>query len=285
LEGVTPGENDAFVDFRLDNTSNSALDFNMLLVQAGVVTVRGVPDTADMDNAEYAVSADFFSGTNPDPVQGGAQFVDELPADDAIRIRVWGDAAVTLTNGLVAGLDLSATAAEPSTPGAEGAPLVDSTDDDALIDNVFADTGNDGVEIATDGFIVEAAALTVAKSFTVVGGGLPIPGARIQYTIIVANDLTGQQADNVVISDTIDDDLTFLDNVAGSDFTDIQVDDGTGPVECTASAADTDGCSVVVDALVVGGPNRLISIIAGGTYTVRFQALIPDPAVTPPPSP
>ena len=120
------------------------------------------------------------------------------------------------------------------------------------------------------------------------GSGLPIPGARIEYTIIVSNDPAGATADNVVISDAIDDDLAFLDNAAGSDYTDIQVDDGVNPVvECTADAAgvDTDGCSLDGVALIVGNANRLISIAAGGSYTVRFQVRIPDPAITPPPTP
>jgi len=293
LVPVTPGDNSGnlFVDFLLSNTSNSALDFNMLLDQAGVTTVRGVPDTADMDNEQYAVSADFISGTDPDPIQGGAQFVDELPADDAIRIRVWGDAGAALLNGQVAGLDLSATAAEPGVPGTEGAALVNTTNVDANIDNVFADAGNDGVELATDGFIVQAAALTVAKSFAIIdgdlGSGLPIPGARIEYTIVVSNDAAGATAENVVVSDTIADDLTFLDNAAGSDYTDIQVDDGGGPVECTADAAgsDTDGCSLDGFNLIVGNANRVINILAGGSYTVRFQVRIPDPASTPPLTP
>ena len=84
------------------------------------------------------------------------------------------------------------------------------------------------------------------------------------------------------MSDTISAEVTFLDNAGGSPFTDIQVDDGGGPVECTASNADNDGCSVVGGVLTVGDPtDRPITITASGTYTVRFQVEIPNPAVTP----
>lgn len=292
LVPVTPGENDAFVDFLLTNTSNSALDFNMALVQAGVTTVRGQTDTADMDNAEFAVSAQTVTGGDSDPVQGGPQFVDELPADEAIRIRVWGDAALTLLNNAIAGLDLTATAAEPGVALTEGAALVDGTDDDALVDNVFADAGNDGFETATDGFIVAAADLTVAKSFSVIdgdlGSGLPIPGARVEYVILISNDAAGSTAENVVITDIIDDDLVLLLTGTGSDYADIQFDDGVAPAgDCTADAgdADTDGCSFDGTTVVVGNANRIISVPAGGSYEVRFQARIPDPTPTPPPSP
>lgn len=286
LVPITPVTTDAWFDLLLTNTSNSALDFRLVLDQAGVTTVRTLADTTDMVTPEYAASATFVSGSNDDPLQGGPQFVDDLPADDAIRIRVWGDAALTMLNGQIAGIQIDATAATPGAVGL-GIDLVDTTDDDALVDNVFADAGNDGVEDQTDGFIVSAASVTVVKSFTIVGGGLPIPGEVIEYTIIVSNAAGAATAENIVVSDTIDDDLTFLLGAGGSAYTDIQVNDGGGPVECTAdpAAGDTDGCSLDADLMVVGGALRDIDILGGGSYTVVFQTLIPDPAVTPPPTP
>jgi len=288
LVPVSPGQDDAFFDLLLTNTSNSALDFNLVLDQAGVTTVRGVADTADMTDAEYAVSADFVADT--DPVQGGPQFVDELPADEDAIIRVWGDAALALLNGQVAGIEISATAATPGGAGL-GADLVDTTDDDATVDNVFADADNDGVEVQTDGFIVESADLTVTKDWTIVSGdlgsGLPIPGTILEYSIVVSNAAGATDADNVVISDDIDDDLTFLTGGTGSAYTDISIDDGGGATDCTADAGDanTDGCAFDGTTIVVGNASLPITIAAGGSFTVLFQVQIPDPAVTPPPSP
>lgn len=288
LVPVTPGQNDAFFDLLLTNTSNSALDFNLALDQAGVTTVRTVADTAEMTAPEYAVSADFVADT--DPVQGGPQFVDELPADEDAIIRVWGDAALALLNAQVAGIEISATAATPGGAGL-GADLVDTTDDDASIDNVFADADNDGVEVQTDGFIVQSAALSVAKDWTIVSGdlgsGLPIPGVILEYSIVVSNATGAQTAEAVVISDAIDDDLTFLTGGTGSAYTDISIDDGGGAAACTADAgdADLDGCSFDGSNIVVGNANLPISIAADGSYTVLFQVQIPDPAVTPPASP
>lgn len=290
LVPVTPGENDAFFDLRLTNTSNSALDFNLVLDQAGVTTVRTVADTGDMTAPEYAVAAAFDDTVTP-PVQGGAQFVDEMPADSFVIIRVWGDAGLALANGIVAGLELTATSAEPGTAAALGADLVDGTDDDAAIDNVFADADNDGVEVQTDGFIVESAALTVAKDWTIVSGdlgsGLPIPGAILEYSIVVSNGTGAQDATAVVISDAIDDDLVFLTGGTGSAYADISIDDGGGAVDCTADAGDAnlDGCSFDGTNIVVGNANLPITIAADGSFTVLFQVQIPDPAVTPPASP
>lgn len=287
LEPVTPGGTDYFVDFLLTNTSNSDLDFDVVLAQTGNGTAVDGSGTDDVDlqTVVYAISGNTVAGGDPDPVRGAnTGIIDELPADSAIRIRVFGDAALGMLNGQIAGVQLTATAFEPGGAGLGAALAYSAVNTDGL-ENVDPN-GADGVRLSVDGFIVEAAALTAAKSYTVVsdplGGNLAIPGAILQYEIVVSNAAGASDAVNVVVSDTIDTDLTFLDNGAGSTFNDIQVDDGGGPVECTASAADNDGCSVVGGVLTVGDPtDRLITIGASGTYTVRFQVEINDPLTTP----
>ena len=288
LVTVNPGGADYFVDFLLTSTSNSDLDFNLVLTQETTgtdVDGTGSNDDADMDDPRIAVFTDFESGTANPPADPGAgtttAVIDDMPADEGIRIRVWGDAALTLTDGQVAGLVVTATALDT----AGGALVYGLGNDDALQN--FDANGAGGVVFANDGFIVEAATLTVAKDYTVeadpLSSGLAIPGARLQYEIIITNAAGSALAEDVVLTDTIDGDLTFLTGGAGgSDFTDIQVDDGTGPVECTASDGDSDGCQVVGGVLTVGDANRVIDIAAGGSYTVRFQVLIPDGAPTPP---
>jgi len=278
---VTPGGQDYWVDFLLTNTSNSPLDFNLAIDQSGVTTVRGVADTADMDNEEYAVSTSPVSGTNDDPAQSGPQWVDELAADDAIRIRVWGDAATTLLNGLVAGIQLDATAAEPGSPLTEGTALVlASSDDPALIDNVFdnPDVNDNKVESQTDGFIVVTADLAVNKSYTITdpfGTSFPVPGATVEYMIEVVNSSAVTTATNVEISDTIDSDLDFvLGQYNGSD---VELDNGGTVTECTAADTDTDDCSLTGDDLTVGNGTTPISVAPSTTLTITFQTVIPDP--------
>lgn len=292
LAPVSPGGNDYFVDFLLTNMSNSDLDFNLALIEA----ITGTPvdgsgnDDADMGTLEYAISGDTVSNGDPDPARGvNTGIIDELGSDEAIRIRVYGDADLALTNGQIAGAELTATAFEAGAVGIGAALAYGVANDDASIQNVDVN-GNDGVEVSVDGFLVEAANLSVAKSYTIVdgdlGSGLPIPGARLQYEIVVSNAPGASDATAIVISDLVDGSLAFLTGGAGgSDFTDIQVDDGGGPVECTADdpGVDTDGCSLDGSGnLVVGdATNRPITIVAGGSYTVRFQARINDPATTP----
>ena len=287
LVTVNPGGDGYFVDFLLTSTSNSDLDFTLVLTQETTGTEvdgAGLNDGADMDDPRIAVFTDFQSGTPEPPADPGAgtttALIDDMPTDDAILIRVWGDASLTLTDGQVAGLVVTATALDTT-----GTDLNYGDPNDDGLQNVDANGAN-GVVFANDGFIVEAATLTVAKDYTVeddpLASGFAIPGARLQYEIIISNSAGSATAEDVVLTDTIDTDLTFLTNGTGSDFTDIEVDDGTGAVECTASDGDSDGCQVVGGVLTVGDVNRVIDIAAGGSYTVRFQVLIPDPATTPP---
>ena len=288
---VSPGGTDYFVDFLLTNVSNSDLDFDLVLAEAasGTAVDGSGNDDADMGALDYAISANTVLGGDPDPVRGiNTGIIDELGSDEAIRIRVYGDAALSLTNGQIVGAELTATAYEAGGGGLGAALDWTSAPTDTVVDNVDVN-GNDGVEVSVDGFIVNAANLTVVKDYSVIDGdlgtGLPLPGARLEYEIIISNAAGASDATNVVVSDLIDTDLTFLTGGTGGAYTDIQVDDGGAPVECTADdpGVDTDGCSLDgAGNLVVGdATNRPITIIGGGSYTVRFQVRIPDPATTP----
>ena len=282
LEGVAPSEPNAWVDFLLTNTSNSTLDFNLALDDLAVgVSVGG--DTVDVifADTEYAVSTEIYTGSEADPVQTtGPQFVDELQADQAVRIRVWGDAAA-LANGIVAGVELTATAAEPASvtgllgsDGSLGTDLVEAPNGEDTLENVFAETDpdnrtpdEDGVRIAIDGWIVEAADLTVAKSITNIldtfGTDFAIPGAIVTYTITVTNASTSADATNVVITDTLDAGLVFLDMTL----------DGSACTEA-APPTDSDGCERAGQLLTF---DKATVAQGGGTMVVVIRATI-DPS-------
>ena len=290
LVEVTPGENDSFFDFLLSNDSNSELDFSFVLTQLVGDTVRGSADDADMATVDYAVSASPVSGTDDDPVRGGIQFVDQLAADDAIRIRVFGDAALTMLNDQVAGVSLAATAAEPASGGATA--LTESANTDLGTENVFADTDNDGVETALDGWLVVTAELAVTKSYVVIddglglGSGLPIPGATVEYTISVVNS-SDTQADDVVISDAIDtavltDGLEL--NVAAYGGNDISVVNDVTTLACDIETnGDGDGCDYTDPNLTIGAADLAggIDVAGNTTLTIQYRVVIPDPALTP----
>ena len=291
LVDVTPGATDSFFDFLLTNDSNSPLDFSVVLTQLAGGTVRGSTDDADMAVVDYAVSASPLSGTDDDPIRGGAQFVDQLAADDAIRIRVFGDAALTMLNGQVAGVQLDTIAREPGSGAATA--LTQDANTDLGVENVFADAGNDATETDFDGWIVVSADLTVTKAYAVVAGdlgsGLPIPGATVEYTITVVNGST-TQADDVTIRDVIDTgDLgtaPVVLNIGAAPYNgnDIAVDNGGTQVACDIEAnGDGDGCDYTDPNLDIGAADLVggIDLAGGATLTIQYQVVIPDPDPTP----
>ncbi len=288
LVPVTPGQNDAFFDFMLTNDSNSPLDFNLLLTELVGGAVRTGTDDANMGAVDYAVSANSLANGDPDPVRLGPQFVDELAADDSIRIRVFGDAALTMLNGEVAGVQLDATAAEPNTVG-EGAALVEAANTDLGIENVFAEdgAGGDGVQFDIDGWVVASADLAVTKAYNVIAGdlgsGLPIPGAIVEYTITIVNS-SATDADAVIIDDAIDTDVVLNLNVAAYSGNDIDVDNDGTTLPCDVEInGDGDGCDLVGQDITVGAADLVPSITVAGntTLTLTYQVTIPDPDPTP----
>lgn len=287
LVDVTQSETGSYFDFLLTNDSNSELDFQIDIAQMVAGLVRGVGDTGTMATVDYAVSAASVAGGDPEPVRLGPQFVDQLAADDSIRIRVFGDAGAGMLDGEVAGVQLDVTAAEPGSGGAT--VLVDTTDTDAGIDNVFAEdaAGGDGVQIAFDGWIVVSADLAVTKTYSVIAGdlgsGQPIPGATVEYVITIVNS-SATPAEAVLIDDVLDPDVTLNLNVAAYGGNDIDVDLQGTTLPCDVEVnGDGDGCDLNGTTVTVGAADYVPTIIIGDsqTLTITYQVTIPDPDPTP----
>lgn len=286
LVDVTPGETDSFFDFLLTNDSNSPLDFSVALTELLGGLVRGSTDDANMGAVDYAVSDNSVANGDTDPVRTtGPQFVDQLAADDSIRIRVFGDAALAMLSGQVAGVQLDATAREPGTAAATA--LAELANTDLGIENVFADAGNDAVETDFDGWLVVTADLAVTKIYNVIAGdlgsGLPIPGATVEYTVTVVNS-SATAAEDVVIDDAIDSDVTLILNVADYAGNDVDVDNDGATLACDVEInGDGDGCDLVAADMTIGAADFLagIDILGNTTLTIRYRVLIPDPDPTP----
>lgn len=294
LTDVAPGDPSVWVDFLLTSTTNSTLDFNLSVANLlSLADVRGLgTDSNDVTLPPLAaatsisVSADTVANGDPEPILNGPTFVDDLAEDQAIRIRVWADAPLTLVNGDVAGVQLDATAADPTTT----VNLLETAGADVAtqVDNVFAnlsgaDVNDNATEVSVDGFNVVSAALEITKIYSVISGdlgsGKPIPGATIEYTITVDNTNGNDSADSVTITDIIDADVTLVDDAYG-----LNQDVNINGAFCNADAtdADNDGCSLDVvgtDLTLVVGDNvdLTINVAATASYTITFQVVIPDP--------
>lgn len=308
LTNTGPGEDNAFVDFYVTNVSNGPLDLRLVAAQvSGAEIYTGLFDNNDttVDSISVSAAVDPTPGTGdgPDPIYGGPTFIDELPEDQSIRVRIYADTPTTVANGDILGLELQATAADPElTTGSLGADLAESaTWTQGAIDNVFAGTivGTTATESDLDGFLVQSAQLVITKTATVISDPInnttdprAIPGAIIEYLIEIDNTLGDAAADNVSIADDIDTDVVFqngANNPYNGGASNIVFDQGLGTESfCDADdAGDTngDGCSFggAPLSLTIAGRDDTapvtvvpISVAAGAIVTVRFQVEIPN---------
>ncbi len=302
LTPTTLSSTDGFLDFYVTNLSNGDLDFNLLFTQLvfadGVIYGAGTEDTTgvaeDMFNVRIRVSAALdpagLPGTGPDPLLGDGTFIDNIPEDRSIRVRIYADTVAVAANGLISGLSLDATAADPATT----VNLLETPgpDDPTLLENVFADAGNDNAESDRDGFLLQAAQLTVTKTATVIsdpfGSGKAVPGAIIEYDLVIDNSAGAVSAAAMSIADAIDANVTFLSGVYNAGASNVSIFDGVATTtfcDAEAGGADTnvDGCvydSPVAGTLTIGGMDQtgpLVPLVvpAGAIFTVSFQVEIP----------
>jgi len=284
---VAPGDADEFVEFTLTNTGNSAMDFRMVATQlgSGDGAVNTLTDTDDnMDNLRIRVG----NGGGV-PVLGDLAYVDEIAEDASVTIYVFADAGLALVDNDVANLELEATAATAGVASTLGVDLVDdagSADDPAVVDIVFADGVvapglGDGVETDRDGFDVSTALLEITKVATVLTDPFnlavnpkAIPGATVEYVITVDN--TGAvDADNVVITDAVDTDVTIVLNAYAGEDVEV-INDGAPALTCNTDAldADADGCALDGAALTIGTAPMSPTVAAGTIMTITYQVTI-----------
>ncbi|QPQ55486.1 DUF11 domain-containing protein [Allosphingosinicella flava] len=221
---VTPGETDAYTTFTVTNTSNAPLDLQLAATQlSGGTAAHGGTDTYDVSNLRIFVDTN-NNGTLDIGTDQIVSYLDEIAADASRRIFVVGDTALGRVNGDVAGVRLTATAHEAGAANSMGAAVTQTAGaNTGGVDTVFADTnadGNtagDGAHYAGDDFTVGAAALTVTKTSKVISDPVNsttnpkmIPGAVVEYCIIVANAAGGTTATDIVITDILPAQTAYL---------------------------------------------------------------------------
>jgi uncharacterized repeat protein (TIGR01451 family) len=251
---VNPGQADAVTTFELTNTGNSTQDYNLGVVNLVGGTVNSNTDTIEMSNLR--VFADTDGGGTWTPAD--QIFVDELLEDASILLFVVVDASISLANADVGNIEVTATTHDA---GAAGLGAL-TTDDAGVLDSVstvqvvFADDGagsiGDGIELASDGYIVSSAALSITKSSTVISdpfnlGVNPkaIPGATVEFNITVQNN-GAVDADQVRIEDVLNGNLALALGEYGGAGLDARIDLGSGTTVTTCSLdpadGDNDGC-------------------------------------------
>ena len=275
---VVPGQSNAVTTFQLTNTSNEVLDFALTASQiAGGTAAHGGTDSFDVSNVRI-YRDNISSGTvgSFDAADTLVTYIDELATDTPIRLFVVADVPAGLSTGAVAGVQLRATAREGGASGTQGAAITQTAGaNTAAKDTVFADVAGvndanrDASHSAADDYTVKTATLTVTKTSRVVddpfnGTTNPklIPGATVEYCILVANAAGGASATSVAINDSVPTQLTY---VAGSARV-----NGT----VTAGTCNTDGVAAGTNyaAPVVSG--TVATVAAGDRRTLLFRATV-----------
>jgi uncharacterized repeat protein (TIGR01451 family) len=246
---VRPGELDAVLKFTVTNGGNGpepailGIDSNIASDAFDPTAVTMFIDTDD--NGVYDVGTDTLYSPATPPT---------LAPDASITVFLLGDIPASTADGERSEVELTATAATGS--GTPGTVFADQGEGggDAVVGSTGATADDSGFYAVVD------AALDLTKTATVLdpfGGATQVPGAIITYRLTA--ETTGSGAlDNVVITDAIPADTTYVDESITLDSTGL-----TDTADADAGTYDGSGIAVT------------LGTVAGGTTNIiEFQVVI-----------
>lgn len=227
---VNLGQQDAYVKFKVTNTTNGTQDFwldpDQNILSLGAV-LPGL-DTYDILNMKAYVDSN-DNGVY-DPGVDMAQYIDELAPDASATVFLVGN--IPASNADLAFVSLHVLVAAGGAANTRGALLLPTDlnllNADNNVDIVFADDDSDGnflgdIERNGQGRAYGAfelglrnVALTVTKTATIISDGVnllnpkALPGAIVEYCFIVHNGTLLTPANNVVLTDTIPANTTYV---------------------------------------------------------------------------
>ena len=257
--------------FTVTNNSNASVGYDLSAFGAagGDYTPGNVTVFIDADNdGEYDAGEEIT-------------FLDSVAEDETVDVWVAFDVPNTVANGDTTDIILVANAHEAGT-GAIGAEIIatSGSDDPNAIDTVLADAiGIAGVDgeyegdhAASHSVTADAAALTVAKTSTVVSDPVngtvdpkAIPGAVVEYCIVVSNASGAATATNVIVDDDLPTEVEFLPDYYGT----------TGDVMVNGDGACANGTEV--DGYTIADTNvneSLLDVAGGQSRSLYFTVTI-----------
>lgn len=278
---VAPGSSAQVTSFTVTNSSNDTIDLGLTAAQlSGGTAAHGGTDNFDLTGLGMFVDTNgnrsYDAGTDQ-----AVTYLDEIAADASRTVFIVGNVPLTSANGDVAGVTLVAQARSGSGAGSQGAVITETSGaNTAAMDTVFADAAGpasgdgarDGKASDDDDYTVSAPSLTVTKQSRVVsdpvnGSTNPklIPGAVVEYCIVVQNAAGSASANSVTISDPLPAQTSF---VTASSFLNGTYTGSTPTGTCNLDG--TAGGSVAAGTL----SGTLGTIAAGTTRTLYFQVTI-----------
>ena len=268
---VAPGATDEELVFSVLNEGNATQAYELTLIEeptAGDDTINTDDPASGTDSLVYYKDDGdgVFQDTGADGL--GIPYdpanLPEVDADQVLWVVVTQDIPTSAIDGDQADLTLVANTFYTVADGGTGEVFPDTGGNEILgaAENVLADdTGtadgdNDGAHSATGAYIIASAEIEGEKTVTIYnedGVGLgcatipgtpvpnsySIPGACVEYVISVTN--TGsQEATDIIVEDTLPDELEYSNAVFGGDFT-----GGTLSVPLTAPTDCISGACVI----------------------------------------
>ncbi len=287
---ATVGTTDAVTTFLLTNTGNAAQDFDLSAINLNGGTVNGITDSGTGAGFDVEDPPRVFADTDGsgDFSAGDDVFVDELSdlaGGNSILVFVVANVPGDLPDGTGANVELTATAHDAGAAGLGALTAEDDgvADDPNAVQVVFAN-GSTGqaaaTEVAQDGYDIESASVTAAKTNSVIADGFSasdpkaIPGATIEYEVEVTNG-GSQSATGVGIVDPLDANVTVaLGEYAGGDA---EISQGGSVIfSCTLDVDDattTDGCGIFTG---VGGPEVRMAPTGANAVTLQDSGNAPN---------
>ncbi|MBI5971267.1 MAG: hypothetical protein HY884_08965 [Deltaproteobacteria bacterium] len=295
-----PGSSAIALKFTVTNTGNTTQDFGLSVV-TGATNEGGVWATAMYEDTNS-------NGVYDAGVDLAITYADEIAADGTKVVFIVATVPLTATNGQRNTYALKAQARDSGAAGVQGAITTATVGaDTAGVDVVLADADSDGAAaddaaasngiyvmwangaagsgepaVGTGGYIVSAAVLTITKTSAVVYDPInlavnpkAIPGARVEYTITIANAVGAATATSITISDTPGANSTFyVDGYAvgkGMQVTAPNLYAGAATALTNAGADDEGDFGITTGgAVTVSG----ITLTANQSATVKFMVTI-----------
>lgn len=289
---VSPGQSGAVTTFLVTNSSNQTIDIGLSAAAQsnGATAAHGGTVNATATGFTYWVNTNGSTTCNYSAANATqVTYLDEVAADGQTCLYVLASIPSTVTNGQVAGVNLTVTAERGGTAGSQGAVLTQSNSSVAwtpgTLQTVFADGSGNGGDGQYDGrytaladFTVAAPVLSINKNSIVVtdpvnGSTNPkaIPGATLQYCIVVANAAgAGASATNISVSDVLP---TFVTYRASSVVLNAAVTGSGASATCGSGTAGSDSTNYTTT------PNPTISgslatLAPGSSEGLSFQVTI-----------
>lgn len=281
---VNPGQPNAVAIFSVVNTGNTTQDYALSVTNltGADPDVHGNADTNDVNNMRAFVDGN-GNGVY-DPLIDTQTFIGSLAPDlPPLAVFVVVDTPIGASDGDYSNVRLTVVTHNAGT-SATSATVETAGANTAGVDVVFADGGRDGLETADDGYAFDSADLTITKTSRIVSDPFngttnpkAIPGAVLEYDILLSNAGT-VSADGILVTDVINANLTLLLGQYGGSDVEIQI--GVGPastIQCTADSGDTDsdGCGITGSTLEVQPAGLSVGTTAADNpVRILFQATV-----------